>query len=309
MFMRKTITLTSLLILSSCGGLFKSTSSEDKTAKNKEPQKEKVAPKKDLVFELRNETIAHGKAKKINLSLPQITDVHKIDHFKCFDGAMVSFEFNNNQLEAWASAPYLTKVKEFDCVLGVDGKDYPLIRYQVVDYPYKEERPKVKKRYTKLSKKNLERYQREVKRLNEVYEAALGTKRLTLVPFRAPMKSKKTSDYGSRRVFNDEKISWHKGVDYRARTGTPIPVANRGVVAFTGHLFFNGKTVIVDHGLGVMTMYCHLSKISVQEGEIIPQGQVLGLAGNTGRSTAAHLHWGVRVNGHWIDGLTVIGFH
>jgi len=256
-------------------------------------------------FKVQKDFISPGKAKKVSFDLTGANE-KLIGSFKCYDDQPYAFEIINNVLYSWISVPYLSEKKDFSCSILIDGKIHKLINFSIVKYPYAEERLKVKKSHTKLSEKNLARYRREVKRLNEVYQEAILNRSLVESDFSAPLKSKITSVYGGRRIFNDEKISWHKGVDFRAPQGTPIPVSNRGKVVFTGNLFFNGNTVIVDHGLGVLSMYCHLSKISVDEGEIIPRRQVIGLAGNTGRSTAPHLHWGMRVNGHWIDGQSLL---
>ena len=107
-------------------------------------------------------------------------------------------------------------------------------------------------------------------------------------------------------MFNDKKKSQHLGNDLRARTGTKIPAANRGRVVYTGNLFFSGNVVVLDHGMGIFSMYGHLSKILVTEGSVVNQGDVVGLAGATGRVSGPHLHWGVRVNGSWIDGFSLI---
>ena len=72
------------------------------------------------------------------------------------------------------------------------------------------------------------------------------------------------------------------------------------------HLFFNGKTVLVDHGMNIVSLYCHLSGYNVQVGDMIDRGDIIGYGGNTGRSSGPHLHWGIRVQGHWINGLKMV---
>ena len=159
------------------------------------------------------------------------------------------------------------------------------------------------KKYTKLSDEDLMRWKGEVKVLNEVYKNTRDREKLFSKPFIRPLKSKITARYGNRRTFNNTTQSYHSGTDFRARTPTPIPSANDGQVVYAGFLLFNGGTVIVDHGMGILTMYCHFSKVSVDKGDMVKQGEVLGLSGNTGRSNAPHLHWGVKVSGNWVDGL------
>ena len=124
--------------------------------------------------------------------------------------------------------------------------------------------------------------------------------------FSLPLESKVTSPYGLRRIFNDKQESRHSGTDFRAAVGVPIPVSNRGKVVFTGDLFFNGHTVIVDHGMNIFTMYCHLSEVTAQLGAMVEKMEIIGLAGATGRVTGPHLHWGVKVDHQWINSMPFV---
>lgn len=125
-------------------------------------------------------------------------------------------------------------------------------------------------------------------------------------PFVKPLNSFVTSHYGKRRIFNNKKKSQHLGNDLRARTGVKIPAANRGKVVYVGNLFFSGNVVVIDHGMDIFTMYGHLSKILTTKGSIVNQGDIIGLAGATGRVSGPHLHWGVKVNGTWVDGFNLV---
>ncbi|HEX8703984.1 MAG TPA: M23 family metallopeptidase [Myxococcaceae bacterium] len=124
--------------------------------------------------------------------------------------------------------------------------------------------------------------------------------------FEWPRQDRITAPYGDRRSFNGKLQSQHFGVDVDGDTGAPIYAANAGVVVMTRDNYSAGNTVILHHGAGLYTTYFHMSKIQVRKGTRVKQGQKLGLVGKTGRVTGPHLHWGVKVDGLWVDGLTLL---
>jgi murein DD-endopeptidase MepM/ murein hydrolase activator NlpD len=119
--------------------------------------------------------------------------------------------------------------------------------------------------------------------------------------FRAPVTAPPTDSFGTRRTFNGKLASIHKGMDFRAATGTPVRAGNSGVVVLARPLYYEGNCVVIDHGLGLYTISMHLSRIDVREGEHISTGQPVGLSGATGRVTGPHLHWAVRWQGAYLD--------
>ncbi len=163
---------------------------------------------------------------------------------------------------------------------------------------------RVEPKYVEPSKADAARIARERKRV----KAALGTmtpERFWKTPFVRPVPGGVTSAFGGKRVFNGQTRSHHRGVDLRGAQGTPVRAAADGVVLLAEEQYFSGKVVYVDHGEGLVTMYCHLSAIRVKPGQTVRAGRELGLVGATGRVTGPHLHWGVFVGGHPVNPLAL----
>ncbi len=135
------------------------------------------------------------------------------------------------------------------------------------------------------------------RRLYQQYSAPADLSRGFIVPLIGPT----TSLFGHRRFFNGLPRSPHSGLDIAADTGTPVKAAGNGRVTLAQSLYFNGKTLFVDHGQGLITMYCHLSELLVDVGAQVLQGQSIGQVGATGRVTGPHLHWSVSLNGYRVD--------
>ena len=131
--------------------------------------------------------------------------------------------------------------------------------------------------------------------------AETAPERLWHGDFHVPVVSSPTDSFGVRRTYNGKLDSIHKGMDFRAHTGTPVRAGNGGVVVLARKLYFEGNCVVIDHGLRLYSISMHLSRIDVHEGEHVEMGQRLGLSGATGRVTGPHLHWAVRWHGAYLD--------
>ena len=219
----------------------------------------------------------------------------------------------------------LVRDGEWFAVLGVDLDDAPgehavplkleyddgTVRDETVTIvvepgEYPTTRLEVEPKYVELSEANQARAATEREEINAIY-ATVTMDRLWVEPFEVPIPGVAGGrNFGHRRVFNDQPRAPHSGADLRAATGTEIRAANAGTVALAKNLFFSGNAVFIDHGLGVFTTYLHLSEIDVEVGDSVERGQVLGLAGATGRVTGPHLHWGVRVLDARVDPFSLL---
>jgi murein DD-endopeptidase MepM/ murein hydrolase activator NlpD len=160
--------------------------------------------------------------------------------------------------------------------------------------------------YVGLDDATRARVEREAKRLDALWGAASGT-RLWTKGFVQPAAGDLGSAFGSRRSFNDEARSRHGGLDILAPPGSGVYAANTGNVVLAEELFYTGTTVILDHGLGLYTLYGHLAELTVEAGASVGRAQQLGVVGATGRVTGPHLHWEVRAAGARVDPMTLPG--
>ena len=136
--------------------------------------------------------------------------------------------------------------------------------------------------------------------------AGSADKPLWMGDFAAPVTAKPTDSFGTRRMLNGKLAAVHKGMDFRAASGTVVHAGNAGTVVLAQPLYYEGNCVIVDHGLGLMSLYMHFSRIDVQPGQRVAKGQRMGLSGATGRVTGPHLHWAIRWQGAMLDPAKVL---
>ena len=195
-------------------------------------------------------------------------------------------------LEAKAGTPLQLQIERPDgtrsIALAVKAKQYDV------------QHLKVEPRHVQLSPEDLARHERERAHLRKIL-AHWSDETPPTLQLREPTPGRRSSSFGLRRVFNGESRNPHSGMDIAAPTGTPVAAAGGGTVLDHGDYFFNGNTVIVDHGQGFLTLYCHLDRIDAEIGAPLEAGQPLGTVGATGRVTGPHLHFSVYLNSTAVD--------
>jgi murein DD-endopeptidase MepM/ murein hydrolase activator NlpD len=156
-----------------------------------------------------------------------------------------------------------------------------------------------------LSRENLKRVELEDERLKTIFETT--TDRFWRGKFVLPLEHDVTTKFGTKRIINKKKISVHRGIDIKGKVGEEVRASNSGRVVLAEELFFGGNTVILDHGLGIYTIYMHLSKFNIKPQDIMSKGDVIGFVGSTGRSNNPHLHFGVKVLNINVNPVSIVG--
>ena len=175
------------------------------------------------------------------------------------------------------------------------------VSFDIGQKSYKTQRLTIKnKRMVDPNQQDLERIASERKRINAALEHYSTADRVDMAMVR-PVVGVESSPFGLRRYYNDKPRRPHSGLDIAAPEGTPIVAAAPGTVIETGGFFFNGTTVFIDHGQGLVTMYCHMSRIDVEPGTRVERGEQIGAVGATGRVTGPHVHWSVSLNDTRVD--------
>jgi murein DD-endopeptidase MepM/ murein hydrolase activator NlpD len=180
------------------------------------------------------------------------------------------------------------------------GKPARGISFDVTGFPYATQALRVAPRHVDLAPADAARVERERPHIRRMLTTWSDAAPSTL-QFALPVQGRRSSPFGLRRTFNGQSRNPHSGLDLAGAVGTPVVAPAAGRVIDVGDYFFNGLSVFVDHGHGLVTLYCHLSAIDVRVGDIVAVGDRLGAIGATGRVTGPHLHWGVALNGAMID--------
>lgn len=217
--------------------------------------------------------------------------------------------FKHNSYYALIPISYYETIKKHKIIISFiqnKKKTFKSIFLDVHQGPYKKEVINVSSK--KVKPKNNDVVQRTQKEYKEAM-AVYNHKSKTLLwsdSFVYPLQSKITSDFGTKRIYNNTLKSYHSGTDFKAKIGKKILAVNSGIVKLASNRFYAGNSVVLDHGQGIYTCYFHLSDIKVKVGERVKRNQLLGLSGDTGRVTGPHLHFSARVHGVQVDPLQLI---
>ncbi len=208
---------------------------------------------------------------------------------------------------ALVGLPLATKPGEHRLVIqGKDGRTQN-IAFRVTERDYEKQYITLKnKRMVNPEKRDMARIGREQQRIRKAL-ASWSPQTPETLQLALPVRGPVSSTFGLRRFFNKQPRKPHSGLDLAAPEGTPVKAPASGRIVDTGAFFFNGNTVFIEHGQGLVTMYCHLSRIDVKPGQQVQRGDIIGTVGKTGRVTGAHLHWSVSLNDARIDPAYLLG--
>jgi hypothetical protein len=215
------------------------------------------------------------------------------------------FNRTKNLWQGFLASDLNQKTGDFEVIVHVAPSDSARhIKISVTDWDYGVRRLTLPKDKVELSAEALKRVKAEAEIVGALWKAKAPAPEWNGI-FLTPVDGEVVGTFGKRSVINGQERSPHTGVDLSGKEGEPVMAVNNGRVALTADHFFTGNSVFVDHGGGIFTMYFHLSKILVKDGDKVEKGQTIGLVGSTGRSTGPHLHWGMRVNGAKVNPLTL----
>lgn len=262
------------------------------------------------------QTVLYAADKTVTVTLPAQADIGQpflvtVRSESSLQDVSVSWQGKDSQLT--------TDNGVFSILLGTDLKNAKAGKNEfcisaMVDGEFWEHRDEIKLVEHKYPRENLTVEAEKLtppKSLNERIkkEAELGRRAIQtntpgsapLLPLLRPVPGSYSSVYGKSRYLNGQFRGRHGGVDMRAPVGTPVKAAASGTVVLTGDFWFAGKCIYIDHGAGLISFYCHMSKVSKSKGDEVERGETIGLSGKSGRVTGPHLHFSVSWRGEFFD--------
>ena len=228
-----------------------------------------------------------------------------IVHFQNHRVMVAEFSNGVTGWHAIVGIPRSAKVGEYSIKVE-QGTERTTQRFRVQSKHYPEQHIQItNKRMVNPEKRDMDRIIKESRIMKQAFtnwsESRVGNLRMDW-----PVSGPISSPFGLTRFFNDQPRKPHSGIDIAAPEGSPIKAPKSGKVLATGEYFFNGNTVILDHGQGFISMFCHLDSIEVQTGNLLRRGETLGTVGQTGRATGPHLHWSLNLNNVRIDPMLLL---
>ena len=211
-----------------------------------------------------------------------------------FKGAKIDLHADDTGFISLVSVSLDTEPGEYGVVVR-HGEEERTLPVKVKEYDFRTIHLTLPEGKVTPNAKNLKRIKRESKLLGEAWSH--DTSMEWEGGFVSPTGTEVSTEFGLNRIMNKKRNSRHRGTDFRGKTGTPIKAINSGTVVLTGDYFFGGNTLVVDHGMGLYSIYMHLSKFNVSRGDKVSKEQVVGLVGSTGRATGPHLHMSVKLKG------------
>jgi len=220
-----------------------------------------------------------------------------------FDGKKLYFNPAQKAFKALVGIDLFTEPRKYILEIEYDGKKIQRsVRVSKKAYPIQH--LTLPKGMVELSPENEARAEQEQKKTAAIWPNQ--TDRMWAGNFMNPREGEIVTKFGVKRFMNSIPKNPHTGVDVSANEGDEVYAPNSGVVTLVDDLYYSGNSIVLDHGQGIYTMFFHLSKTLVVQGQQVKKGEVIGLVGSTGRSTGAHLHWGARVQGARVDPLELI---
>jgi len=233
----------------------------------------------------------------VPLNLPDLSDLAKSATPQVhYQGKRVMVLKQGQNWHAIVGIPLSAKAGKHSLDIDVGSDKRVTKSFTIKSKKYKEQHLTIKdKRKVNPTKEDLNRIYKERKLINKAFTL---WRDLANVPtlFSLPVKGRLSSPYGLRRFLNEQPRNPHSGIDIAAPEGTPVKAPAAARVIRTGNYFFNGNTIFLDHGQGLVTMYCHLDTLEVTPGQRLEKGDIIGTIGMTGRVTGPHLHWSVSLN-------------
>jgi len=249
--------------------------------------------------------------KNANVLLVTAESTQDLKLFALLKDKKIAFNihpFKKNIFYALVPFHYFLEEKQHQLIINytLNGKDFfEGFQINLIEDDYLSEDIKVSSSKVSLSQANKKRTSKEYKEAITIYNA-VSSENYWFDDFVFPLNSTVTSPFGTKRIYNNITKSYHTGIDFKAPLNSKIKASNNGIVKLSKSRFYAGNSIIIDHGHGVFTCYFHLNKMFVKVGDFVQKGDIIGLSGNTGRSTGPHLHFATFVNGIQINPVNLL---